>query len=149
MTGSPEQKSNRKTFLNQIFFGWIGLTILPALYVIANYLVPPRIRDRVATTLDVGKIDDIPAGGAKIVRVNKKAVILVRSQKDQVKAFSAVCTHLGCIVEYRAEEKDFHCNCHGSVFDINGKNIGGPAPRPLRPYRVTLSGSEITVSDVS
>lgn len=96
--------------------------------------------------MQLANVSDVPADGAKIVKFNKTPVVLVHNQEGQIKAFSAVCTHLGCLVEYRGADKQFHCNCHGSIFDLNGKNVSGPAPRPLDPFRVELKGNQVIVS---
>ena len=136
----------RKSFLSRFLIVWFGVGFLSIMYVIARYIVPPQLRERILDTMMLGKVSDVPVDGARIVKFNKTPVVLVRNTEGQVKAFSAVCTHLGCIVEYRNNEKRFHCNCHGSVFDLDGKNIGGPAPRPLIPFRVDLQDDNIIVS---
>ena len=59
-----------------------------------------------------------------------------------IKAFNAVCTHLDCTVQYRPDQGDIFCNCHNGVYDLNGKNISGPPPRPLDAYKVTLREPE-------
>ena len=53
----------------------------------------------------------------------------------QPRAFNAVCTHLQCTVEFRAASHDIFCNCHNGVYDLNGRNIAGPPPRPLEVYQ--------------
>ena len=69
---------------------------------------------------------------------------------DDVHAFDAICTHLACTVEHRADKGDLFCNCHSGVFDLNGRNVSGPPPRPLTAYKVILRGEpgaeEIVVS---
>ncbi|HEY6192055.1 MAG TPA: Rieske 2Fe-2S domain-containing protein [Bacteroidota bacterium] len=143
---APEQKLSRRNFVTEALAGWLFLTCLPVLYSVVKYLVPPNILDKVVEVINAGKFTDIPFNSAKIVRFNKKAIILVRTEQEQVKAFSAVCTHLGCIVEFKPDEKIFKCNCHGSQFDLTGKNIAGPAPTPLKPFRVELKDDNILVS---
>ena len=59
-----------------------------------------------------------------------------------LQAFNAVCTHLECTVEYRADHKDIFCNCHNGVYDLNGRNVAGPPPRPLETYKVTRRGKD-------
>ncbi|HTK83349.1 MAG TPA: Rieske (2Fe-2S) protein [Bacteroidota bacterium] len=135
----------RRSFLGRILLGWIGVMFIPALYVVARYIVPPALREKIAQVLNVGNLSDIPVNSAKIIKFNKTPIVVVRTPEDQVKAFSAVCTHLGCIVEYRNDDNRFHCNCHGSVFDINGRNIAGPAPRPLDPLRVEIKDNHINI----
>ncbi len=69
---------------------------------------------------------------------------------DDVRAFSALCTHVDCTVKYRPDKGDIFCGCHEGVYDLNGHNVSGPPPRPLQSYKVTLRGEpgreEIVVS---
>jgi cytochrome b6-f complex iron-sulfur subunit len=51
------------------------------------------------------------------------------------RAFNAVCTHVSCTVEFRPKEGDIFCNCHNGLYDINGRNVSGPPPRPLEMYK--------------
>jgi Rieske Fe-S protein len=51
------------------------------------------------------------------------------------KALNAICSHLDCTVEYRPLQGDIFCNCHNGVYDLNGRNISGPPPRPLELYK--------------
>jgi cytochrome b6-f complex iron-sulfur subunit len=62
--------------------------------------------------------------------------------KPVIKAFNAVCTHLDCTVEFREAQGDIFCNCHNGVYDLNGRNVSGPPPRPLEVYKVTLRGDK-------
>jgi cytochrome b6-f complex iron-sulfur subunit len=142
----PEEKLSRRNFVTEALAGWLFLTFIPVLYSVIKYVIPPNVLDKVVEVINAGKYTDIPYNSAKIVRFNKKAIILVRTEQEQVKAFSAVCTHLGCIVEFKPEDRIFKCNCHGSQFDLTGKNIAGPAPTPLKPFRVELKDNNILVS---
>ena len=141
-----KRRLSRRNFLSEALAGWLFITCIPAVYSVVRYIIPPGIRDKVFEVINAGKFTDIPFNSARIVRFNKKAIILVRTEQEQVKAFSAVCTHLGCIVEFKPDEKIFKCNCHGSQFDITGKNIAGPAPSPLKPFRVELKDDNIFLS---
>lgn len=73
-----------------------------------------------------------------------------RLETHDVRAFNAICTHVDCTVQYRAEKGDIFCTCHNGVYDLNGKNVSGPPPRPLETYKVSLRGDpgqeEIIVS---
>ena len=79
-----------------------------------------------------------------------KPCVLVRTPDGEIKAFNAICTHTDCTVKYRPEEGDIFCTCHSGVYDLNGRNISGPPPRPLESYKVSLRGKpgqeEIIVS---
>ena len=83
-----------------------------------------------------------------------KPCLLVRSSDGEIRAFNAVCTHVECTVEYRPQQGDIFCNCHNGVYDIHGRNVAGPPPRPLEAYKVTLGAGrpgqeEIIVSRVT
>ena len=142
------RKYTRRSFLTRALSGWLTLTLLPVLYAVVQYIIPPTVRERLMQMLNVGKFSDITAGEAKIVRFNKKAIILIKTEENQIRALSAVCTHLGCIVEYKPADKLFKCNCHGSVFDLTGRNIAGPAPKPLQPYRTEVKDNNIIVTQI-
>jgi cytochrome b6-f complex iron-sulfur subunit len=141
-----ERNLSRRNFLTEALAGWLILTCIPALYSAVRFIIPPNIREKTLEIINAGKFTEIPFNSAKIVRFNKKAIILVRTEQEQVKAFSAVCTHLGCIVEFKPDERIFKCNCHGSQFDLTGKNIAGPAPSPLKPFRVEVKDNNILLS---
>ena len=64
---------------------------------------------------------------------------VIRVAESDYRAFSAVCTHLDCIVDFRKDKDLIWCWCHDGIYDLTGKNIGGPPPRPLAPYRVNLA----------
>lgn len=140
-------KSHRRDFLGKVIFGWFFVTLLPAIYGIVEYIIPPKARERTKEHLRIAKFSDIPINSSKIVKFNEKPIILINFD-GQVKAHSAVCTHLGCIVQYVPDNKQFICNCHGSIFDASGINVSGPASRPLQPFRVTLQQDDIIVSEL-
>ncbi|MFQ6098201.1 MAG: ubiquinol-cytochrome c reductase iron-sulfur subunit, partial [Armatimonadota bacterium] len=94
--------------------------------------------------VEVGDASDIPVGQGKVVQVDATPVLVIRTEERLV-AFSAVCTHLGCIVAWDPERKQIHCPCHAGVFDINGNVVSGPPPRPLPPYQVEEVGGKIMV----
>ncbi|MGD8329631.1 MAG: ubiquinol-cytochrome c reductase iron-sulfur subunit [Acidobacteriota bacterium] len=67
-----------------------------------------------------------------------KGVIVIRVADGDFRAFSAVCTHLDCIVEFQKQWPRIWCNCHGGWYDLQGRVVSGPPPRPLAPYEVDL-----------
>ncbi len=144
-----EPASGRRSFLKTALGFWGFLLAIPLAKVLVEYITPPEAGGPPKQSLPVANVGDIAAGTGKVVRFGKDPVIVVHLPGGQFKAFSARCTHLGCIVQYiNLPKPHFGCNCHGSQFNINGVNIAGPAPRPLPPFRVTLQGSSIVVSTV-
>ncbi|MBI1807271.1 MAG: Rieske (2Fe-2S) protein [Ignavibacteria bacterium] len=145
---AQDKEISRRNFLSQALTGWISISVLPVLYGMVEYALPSKIRDRILESMHVAKEADLLVGSAKIVKFNKQAIALLKSEQGQVRALSAVCTHLGCIVQYQSDRKVFHCNCHGSEFDLEGRNISGPAPRPLQPFKVDIKEGDIIISRI-
>jgi len=144
-TQHPPQESKR-SFLKFILTG--GLTALAAsiLYPILAYLKPPKQGEVEVTSVKAGKLSELEKDSGKIVKFGTKPVILVRTQNDDLKAFSAICTHLDCTVQYKKEMGLIWCACHNGKYDLAGRNVSGPPPRPLEEFRVILQGDEILIS---
>ncbi|MDQ1739365.1 MAG: hypothetical protein QOE53_1017 [Pseudonocardiales bacterium] len=90
----------------------------------------------------LAKLSDIPVGEAiSATGPDGGDIIIVRTAETTVEAYSAICTHEGCTVKPAGKELD--CPCHGSVFDLKGAVLNGPALRPLRVVKVALSGDDV------
>jgi nitrite reductase/ring-hydroxylating ferredoxin subunit len=84
---------------------------------------------------------DIPVGGGKIF--DTQLVVVTQPSAGEFKAFSAVCTHMGCTVSQIADGR-IDCPCHGSEYSIkNGAVLAGPAPKPLPAKQIKISGDSI------
>lgn len=142
------EQNNRRDFLSKLLGAWSLLIVAPIAKGILDFLTPKPSRSTVQETIKLVASSELEINTARVFKVNKEPVILVHTEAGQFKAFGARCTHLGCVVKYNTEEgpPHFSCNCHGSEFDITGKNIDGPAPRPLTPYRVIVKDATIFVS---
>jgi cytochrome b6-f complex iron-sulfur subunit len=117
--------------------GGVAVRFLQYLYPV----VPPEQVIEVAA----GRRDAIPLNGAAVVALATGHVALVDAG-GELRAFSAVCTHLGCIV--KSEPTDHHalyCACHGGMFDHQGEVVGGPPPRPLPRYPVEVRDGQVFV----
>jgi Rieske Fe-S protein len=76
---------------------------------------------------------------------SRETVFLVWNGARDVRVFSATCTHLGCQVLWDASKKHFQCPCHGGVYDVNGKVLDGPPPRPLTVIDARVEGADDSV----
>lgn len=92
----------------------------------------------------LASIGDIPVGGGKIFE--QQQVVVTQPTQGQMKCFSAVCTHMGCIV-HDVTGGTINCACHGSKYSINdGSVVNGPAPKPLAAEQITVSNGTIKLS---
>ncbi|HSI71165.1 MAG TPA: FAD-dependent oxidoreductase [Gillisia sp.] len=77
------------------------------------------------------ELSSINPGEAKIINRDNNKVAVHRTATGEFKAFSAVCTHMGCVVNWNNAEKSWDCPCHGTRFDVDGEVLEGPAFDPL------------------
>ncbi|MFD6424858.1 Rieske (2Fe-2S) protein [Streptomyces sp. NPDC060198] len=92
--------------------------------------------------VDLGAADAVPVGGSKLY--SEQRLVVACPSKGQYKAFSAQCTHAGCLL-YKVEDNEGHCPCHGSVFDTTtGAVVHGPATVPLPAVPVSARDGRLT-----
>jgi len=136
----------RREFLDYLLGTSIGATLLAIFYPIVKFMIPPLVVESAENSVVAGSVNEIAANTGKIFKFGTKPGILVRTPAGELKAFSAVCTHLDCIVQYRPDTKQIWCACHNGQYNMSGQNVGGPPPRPLEEYVVNTRGDEIVVS---
>jgi len=142
----PQGHDERRTFLKILLSG--GLIALGGsiLYPILAYLKPPKQGEVEVTSVKAGKLSELEKDSGKIVKFGTKPVILIRTANNELRAFSATCTHLECTVQYKKDLGLIWCACHNGKYDLNGRNVSGPPPRPLDEYRVVVQGEEVLIS---
>jgi len=114
-------------------------------YPVFRYLVPPRKPEAATRRVIAAKKDELAPGSYKVFPFGSQPGILIRTDDGNYKAFTAVCTHLGCTVQYEESHKDIWCACHDGHYDLNGRNVSGPPPRPLEEYVVHEVGDDLVV----
>ncbi|MEW6738825.1 MAG: ubiquinol-cytochrome c reductase iron-sulfur subunit [Nitrospirota bacterium] len=127
MSNEAHEKTgmSRRDFLG---LASLGAAIISSLAVLAGTfrMFKPNVRYEESTKFKIGKPEDFPAGTVR--KLDDKGIFIF-SKDDGIYAISAICTHLGCIVNQ--VDWGFLCPCHGSRYNEHGKVIGGPAPRSL------------------
>lgn len=125
----------------------VGGLLLAILYPAGRYLMPPAAAESTAANVTLPFTpDEVPPNSGEIFKFGSRAGIVIRTPAGDLRAFSATCTHLGCIVQYRPDISHIWCACHNGHFDLNGRNIEGPPPAPLESYAVNVRGDQIVVS---
>ncbi len=94
--------------------------------------------------VEAGPLEQLADGKGKALELGGKPVVVVR-EGDQVKAYSAVCTHKQCTLTWSDDDKQFICPCHKSNFDAAGQPTKGPATKPLATVPVKIEGGQILV----
>lgn len=128
----------RRRFVDWLLGTSAGALAVSIFYPVLRFLDPPRLAEQSVQQVEVGASNDpeLLEKGFKIVRFGVEPVIVVRAGDGDFRAFTATCTHLDCIVEYRPQLGRIWCNCHNGEYDLNGRNVGGPPPRPLTRFTV-------------
>ncbi len=116
-----------------------GLGGIAALWTagIARFLTP-NVTDQPPRTFKAGRPDQYADGQVETRYQPGHGVWVVRGRhggRPQIFALRAACTHLGCVTQWHEGRQEFRCPCHGSAFTKEGKNVAGPAPRPLERLR--------------
>lgn len=141
-----QQENLRRRFLNYLLGTGVGATLVAVFYPVMKFMIPPRVTEATQNSVVAGKVGEIAVNAGKIFKFGNKPGILIHTQSGDYKAFSAVCTHLDCIVQYRTDSRIIWCACHNGQYNLNGQNIGGPPPRPLEEFTVNIRGDEIVVT---
>jgi Rieske Fe-S protein len=115
------------------------------LYPVARYLVPPRIPEAATRRVVAAKKAELAPGTFKTFPFGSQPGILIHTTDGEFRAMSATCTHLGCTVQYRGNDRMIWCACHNGLYDLEGRNVSGPPPRPLERYDVHVEGEDVVV----
>ena len=140
---------SRRAFLDR-FLAVIGVAFSSSvLYPIVKYLIPPKTGEADASQvkLPFGRAEiEADPRKSKTFRFGRQLGIILVTPTGELRAVSAMCTHLDCTVQYRPDMSLLWCACHNGKYDLNGGNVSGPPPRPLERYAVNEVGTDIFVS---
>ncbi|MDO3380149.1 ubiquinol-cytochrome c reductase iron-sulfur subunit [Geoalkalibacter halelectricus] len=135
---------NRRRVLLGTLLGGLGAVLAAAgVYPVWRFLAPPAT-DEALDQVTLFR-DQVPLGGAHFFNFRGRPAVIIQMRPGDFTAFSAVCTHLGCVVQWQAAEQRFLCPCHAGLFSADGAVIGGPPPRPLERLAVSLRDDRILV----
>ncbi len=146
---TTDDSTTRRAFLAAA--GAAGLCYLAALgYPVYRYLASPSEMASNATAITEVTLKDaqkLAPGSALMFKFGTAPAMLIHHQDGTWVALSAVCTHLGCTVQYEPQANRIHCACHGGVYDPRtGANVSGPPPKPLKLFKVAVNETGVDVS---
>ena len=134
-SGQAANEVTRRDFLNEITLGALGVAGLGSVPVTYQFFSPSVLFEPPAT-FRAGNPDLYPVHSVTFIQ--EQQVYIVR-MPEGFYAVSAVCTHLGCITQWKSDAEMIACPCHGSKFHADGTKIVGPAPRSLPHFAISLT----------
>jgi cytochrome b6-f complex iron-sulfur subunit len=138
--------STRRSLLEFFLGAGVVGSLVSFLYPVLRYLIPPAVIDMGGNEVVAAKLGELQPNGSKIFRFGNRPGLLLLTSEGEYRAMSATCTHLSCTVQYRKDLREVWCACHNGMYDLNGRNVSGPPPRPLELFQVHVRGDEIVVS---
>lgn len=141
---------DRRSFLDSLLAVGFVSTAVAMSYPVTRYLVPPESGEPETASAVAARAGDLKPNSGKIFKFGNRPGIVVRTAQGELLAFSAVCTHLDCTVQFKADTSQLWCACHNGTYDLGGNVVSGPPPRPLEKFVVNVRGdgadAEIVVS---
>ena len=150
----PEQVENGDTWTRRAFLGAAsvaGIGYAAALaYPVYRYLASPSemaLSASAVTEVTLKDAQKLPAGSVLMFKFGTAPAMLILLADNTWVALTAVCTHLGCTVQYEPQMDRIHCACHGGVYNpYTGANVSGPPPKPLKLFKVAVNDTGVEVS---
>jgi menaquinol-cytochrome c reductase iron-sulfur subunit len=150
-------KATRRGFLELMIGVMSTLVTLTLAIPLVGTIIGPSFREKKFTWARVGDIRSLPLDqpvnlkfpirteDAYLREIVIHSVWVIKHSPSEVTVFSSICPHLGCHYNWHPDQREFICPCHGSVYSVNGKVLGGPAPRPLDTLPTKLEGGVLLV----
>ncbi len=143
---SREGPQPTRRWINLVLGSGVLASIAAFVYPAIRYIIPPPVSESTSHSVVAAKAGELKNNTGKIFKFGSKPALLVRLTDGSYRAFSAVCTHLQCTVQYREDIHEIWCACHNGIYDLEGRNVSGPPPRPLEVFEVHVQGEDVVVS---
>ena len=138
--------TGRRGVLNWLLGAWGGGVLASIVYPVARYLTPPDIPEAATLSVTAGSARSLAPNSGRVVPFGSQPAVVIRTAGGELRAFAGTCTHLACTVQYRPDLQRIWCACHDGQYDVNGRNVAGPPPRPLEAYDVNVKDDDIVIT---
>jgi Rieske Fe-S protein len=135
-----------RRWVNVLLGSGVAASVVSFLYPAIRYIIPPPVAESTSRSVVAAKVDELKNNSGEIFKFGSKPALLVRMPDGTFRAFTAVCTHLNCTVQYRPDLHQIWCACHNGLYDLEGRNVSGPPPRPLEVFEVHVQGEDVVVT---
>lgn len=147
---SSASAPSRRKFLDWLLGTSLVGFLASVFYPVLRYLIPPVAGEAASVSVTLPfKPEEVAPNTGRIFKFGNRPGLLVRTSENELRAYSATCTHLACIVQYRPDLTHIWCACHNGHYDLNGRNISGPPPKPLEEFTVNVRGDQIVIGKPS
>jgi Rieske Fe-S protein len=143
---TEDATERRRGLIRWLLGSGFAISLTSFIYPVVRFLNPPPVSEAPVNEVVAGRAQDLSPNDGKIVRFGDSPVLLIRANQTEWHAFSAVCTHLSCIVQYQPEGRRIWCACHNGVYNLEGQVVSGPPPRPLRRYVVHIREADVVIT---
>ncbi len=140
-SGGPSRRRFLDALLGSGMILWLGSVFYP----VTRYLIPPARSGPDVSSVEAAALEELTPGSYKIFRFGRIPGILLRLRDGNYYALSARCTHLDCTVQFKPDTEQVWCACHNGLYDVEGRNLSGPPPKPLERFEVVIKGDKIFV----
>ena len=146
--GTTTDKATQPTrrWVNLLLGSGLAASVASFLYPAIRYIIPPAVAESTSRSVVAAKAGELKNNTGKVFKFGSKPGLLVRTVDGTYRAVSAVCTHLNCTVQYREDLHQIWCACHNGLYDLEGRNVSGPPPRPLEVFEVHVQGEDVVVT---
>ena len=131
---------NRRGFLDALLAVGFVSTAVAIIYPVSRFLIPPQSGEPATASASAGKAAALKPNSGQIFKFGSRPGVVVRTADGDIRAFSAVCTHLECTVQFKPDTAQLWCACHNGLYDLGGNVVSGPPPRGLEQFVVNLRG---------
>jgi len=136
----------RRSFLDTVLGTSFGATLVAMVYPVWRYLIPPASGEPTVASVVAAPLASVPPNSGQLFKFGNRPGLLIRTVDGELRAFSAICTHLDCTVQYRPERSQIWCACHNGFYDLSGNVVSGPPPRALERFVVNQRSEDVVVS---
>lgn len=140
---TKENRPTRRETLRYIFGGSLLAVVVAAIYAAVHSLLSEE--DDGTQEGIAARVGELVPNSSLNFKFGRLPVLLIMTEDGQYRAFSARCTHRGCVVRYLPDMHQIYCPCHSGFFDVSGRVLSGPPPKPLLAFAVEIQNGEIIV----
>ncbi len=152
-TVNSENNISRRSFIRKLYL-WIIVFLIPSIYAVYKLFERPKFiphsKRNISYDTNIFRkeipVQNLPENSSIYTVIDGEKILLIRRNSEDILAFSAVCTHKNCTVNFRKDNMDIYCDCHESSFNLSGIPVNGPAREPLPNYRARIENGKIIVT---